>query len=341
MPDPRFFPAPAPMRLAEVAEITGAALSADCDPDHSVSGVAPLALAGAADAAFLLAKKDPALAADSAAGALFVTAETAQKLGAGRNLLIHADPQRAWVLLARRLYPDTPPEPGVHPRAHVAEDAVLGAGCEVQAGAVIGGGAEIGAGSRIGAGAVIGPGVILGAGARIGPNVTITHALLGDRVIVHANAVIGQDGFGYIPGEAGLVKIPQLGRVVIGEDVEIGANTTIDRGAAGDTEIGAGTKIDNLVQVGHNCRIGRHCVLVSQVGLSGSVTVGDFAQLGGKVGVADHVRIGTGARVAARSGVTKHIPDGETYAGFPARPVKEWRQDMLAQKRLRATGKRD
>jgi UDP-3-O-[3-hydroxymyristoyl] glucosamine N-acyltransferase len=194
----------------------------------------------------------------------------------------------------------------------------------IDPGVVIGPGAEIGSGTIVAANAVIGPGVRIGRSCAIGAGASITHALIGDRVIIHAGCRIGQDGFGYLPDRDGPIKIPQTRRVIIQDDVEIGANTTIDRGGSRDTVIGEGTKIDNLVQIGHNCSIGRHCFIVSQTGISGSVTVGDYAMLGGQVGIADHLSIGSGAKLGARSGVISDIPPGVQWGGFPARPFREW-----------------
>jgi UDP-3-O-[3-hydroxymyristoyl] glucosamine N-acyltransferase len=201
----------------------------------------------------------------------------------------------------------------------------------VDPGAVIGPRAEIGAGSIIAATAVIGPDVLIGRDCTIGAGSSIMHALIGDRVVIHPGCRIGQDGFGYID-DAMQLKIPQTGRVIIENDVEIGAGTAIDRGGIRDTMIGEATKIDNLCQIGHNVVIGRHCVIVAQSGLSGSVTLEDFAVLGGAVGLAPHVTIGRGARVAARSGVMNDIPPKQTWGGYPARPRMQWmrQQAMLA-----------
>jgi UDP-3-O-[3-hydroxymyristoyl] glucosamine N-acyltransferase len=174
---------------------------------------------------------------------------------------------------------------------------------------------------------VIGAGCTIGSFCSIGPSVTIAYSLIGDRVIIHPGVRVGQDGFGFIAGPEGHLKVPQLGRVVVQDDVEIGANTTIDRGAGSDTVIGEGTKIDNLVQIGHNVRIGRCCVIVGQAGISGSTVLGDFVALGGMVGLSDHVTLGTGARVAAMSGVMRDIPPGEVQAGIPARPIKDFMRE--------------
>ena len=197
--------------------------------------------------------------------------------------------------------------------------------------------------SRIGANSVIGPGVAIGHDCEIGSNVSISHAYIGDRVVILPGAAIGQAGFGFASSAAGHVKIPQLGRVIIQDGVEIGAATTIDRGALGDTVIGEGTKIDNLVQIGHNVQIGRHAVLVSQVGVAGSSTIGDFAVLGGQVGVGDHAHIGPGARLAARAGMAsgQKLEGGRDYGGAPAKPVREWIREMHTIARLAQGRKRN
>jgi UDP-3-O-[3-hydroxymyristoyl] glucosamine N-acyltransferase len=225
-------------------------------------------------------------------------------------------------------------ETGISPAASVHPSARLEPGVVVDPGAVIGRGAEIGAGTVIGANAVIGPEVRIGRDSSVGASSTIGAALIGDRVIVHPGAHIGQDGFGFALGSRGHLKVPQIGRVIIQDDVEIGAGVTIDRGANRDTVIGEGAKIDNLVQIGHNVVIGRHAVLVAQSGVSGSSAIGDFAALGGQAGIAGHLKIGAGAQVAAAAGVMTDIPAGERWAGAPAKPVREFFREVAAIKRL-------
>lgn len=334
MPDPRFFPKPEPRSVADIASAFG--LEVAGDGAVMIAGAAPLALAGASDISFVAGKKHLAEAETSGAGALVVPRDLASRLG-GRAVLVSGAPQRDFAAIARSMYPD--PENGaqsvpVHPDAKVDASAI------VAPTAVIGPCAEIGAGSEVGPGAVIGPGVVLGQQCRIGANVVVSHAILGDRVRIFPGAAIGQPGFGYVPGPAGLEAIPQLGRVIIGDDVDIGTNTTIDRGAGGDTVIGSGTKIDNQVQIAHNCQIGSHCVLAAHVGISGSVTIGNFVQMGGKVGVADHLTIGDGAKLAGGSGVIKDVPAGETQGGYPARPVRDWHRQTVAVARWSKPAKR-
>jgi len=335
LPDPRFFPTPAETTTRGLAERFGLGLRGE---DRRVTGLAPLHLAGPDDLAFLGGKAHHDAARGSGAGALILTEALADDF-AGRTLLVADDPQRSFAEIGRCFY-EVAEVSGVSPSAMVDPSARLGEGAALGSGVVVGPGAEVGAGSVIGPGAVIGAGVVLGEGCRIGARAVISHAILGARVRVLAGAVIGQEGFGYVPGPRGLERIPQLGRVVIGDDVDIGANTTIDRGAGDDTVIGAGTKIDNQVMIGHNCRIGAHCVIVSQVGISGSVTLGDGVQLGGKVGIADHLVIGAGAKVAAGSGVTKDVAPGTTVGGYPAVPVRDWHRQVIALARLvaRKTG---
>jgi UDP-3-O-[3-hydroxymyristoyl] glucosamine N-acyltransferase len=223
---------------------------------------------------------------------------------------------------------------GVSPGAFVHATARLEQGVTVDPGAVIGPQAEVGAGTVIGSQAVLGPQVRVGRDCSIGPNVTLLNTLVGNRVILHPGVKTGQDGFGFAMGPGGHRKVPQIGRVIIQDDVEIGANTTIDRGASRDTVIGEGTKIDNLVQIGHNVVIGRHCVIVAQVGISGSATLEDFVVLGGQVGVVGHLRIGKGAQIAGSSNVNSDVPPGAKWGGTPAKPLRDWFREMTTLKFL-------
>lgn len=339
MIDPRFYSTPEPLTLARIAEATQAEIAAGADPSQVFHGVASLAVATAADVSFLTSARRLGDLEASAAGACFVTPAVAASLPNGRALLLVADPQAAFVTLARVMHPAELGTGVIDPHAVVAADAEIGAQVDIAAGAVIGARAKIGAGCRIGANAVIGAGVEIGAGSVIGPNATVTHALLGARVVIHPGAVIGRAGFGFVAGPDGLLHIPQLGRAILEDEVEVGANSTVDRGAGDDTVIGRGTKIDNLVQIGHNCRIGRFCIVVSQVGISGSVTVGDGVVLGGQVGIADHVTIGAGAKLAARSGVTNDLPGGATYGGMPAQEAGRWRREIAMIRKLTHDGK--
>ena len=336
----RFFEGRAPLALAEIARLTDAHLPEGVDGTREVSGAAPLDLAGGTDITFFDHIRFSSALARTRAAACFCSARYAGLVPAGTVALVVAHPHRAFAQTAARLYPEaTRPTPitataGVSPAAHVDPAARLETGVTVEPGAVIGPGAEIGSASLIGPGAVIGPGVRIGRGTVIAAQVTITNALIGDRVILHPGVRIGQDGFGYIPGNTGHLKVAQVGRVIIQDDVEIGANTTIDRGSNRDTVIGEGTKIDNQVQVGHNVIIGRHCLIAGQAGISGSVTIGDFVMLGGHAGIRDNVTIGNGAQIAAAAGVHTDVPAGEKWVGAPAGPMAGWLREFKALKRL-------
>ncbi|WP_439815917.1 UDP-3-O-(3-hydroxymyristoyl)glucosamine N-acyltransferase [Zavarzinia sp. CC-PAN008] len=328
MADPRFFDRAGPFTLGELAGRAGASLASPDDAGRLVADVAPLGEAGAGDISFLDNRKYADAFRATRAGACIVHPRMRDAGPAGCALLLTTRPYHGYALVAQAFYPDAggDAEAGarVSPGAYVDPAAILGAGVEVAPGAVVEAGARIGAGGRIGPNAVVGRNVEIGARVRIGACASVSHALVGDRVTIHPGVRIGQDGFGFAIDPAGHIKVPQLGRVVIGSDVEIGANSTIDRGTGPDTVIGDGTWIDNLVQIGHNVRIGRGCILVAQSGVAGSSTLGDFAALGGQVGIAGHLHVGSGARVAGHSGVMHDIAPGAVYMGYPAVPQSEF-----------------
>ena len=345
MPD--FFPVERELTIGEIATLTHAKPRAGTPLDRRIGNIAPLDTARASDISFLDNKKYLGQLAATRAGVCLLRPRFEDVAPDALAVLVTAEPYRAFVAVARALFRAAlRPSSlfGTNGRAgsaNVHASARTEAGVTIDPLAVIGPGAEIGAGTLIAAGAVIGPGVAIGRDCAIGAGATVLCALVGDRVIIHPGARIGQDGFGYLPSPKGHQKIPQTRRVIIQDDVEIGANTTIDRGGTRDTVIGEGTKIDNLVQIGHNVSVGRHCVIVAQTGISGSVTVGDFVILGGQVGITDHVTIGTGAAVGGGAGVTTDIPPGQRWAGYPARPARDWLKGVAAMNRLaRSGGKR-
>lgn len=334
MTEPRFHLPARELSVAEIAELTGAAVHSGA-ADGRIAGVAALDHAGPRDLAFLDNPRYAPQLVGCAAGVLLLAPRFAEQAPAGAAVLVTRQPYRDFVTVARELFPDSLRPSSLFaaadklaPGAFLHAAARLEADVRIDPGAVVGPDAEIGAGSVVAAGAVIGPGVRVGRGCSIGAGATLTHALIGDRVVVHPGVRIGQDGFGYLPSPNGHLKVPQVGRVIIQDRVEIGANTTIDRGANRDTVIGEGTKIDNLVQIGHNVEIGRHCLIVAQTGLSGSVTVGDFVVLGARVGVNNHVRIGEGAQIAAISVVNDDVPPGARWGGTPAKPLRLWFREM-------------
>ncbi len=339
MTDPVFFTPAEAMTVASVAAFlkVEAALAGG---DRPLKGVAALADAGPADLTFLDNPKYAAQLASTRAAACLVTARHRDDVPAGTIAIVVAHPHAAFVSITRRMFPAAlKPQSmfgsvGISPGAIVHPSARLEAGVIVDPSAVIGPDAEIGAGTLIAAGAVIGPGVRIGRDGAVGAGASVAHALIGNRVIMHAGVRIGQDGFGFQPGAGGHAKIPQIGRVIVQDDVEIGANSAIDRGHIRDTVIGEGTKIDNLVQIAHNVVIGRHCIIVSQVGISGSATLGDFVMLGGQVGVNNHAVIGSGAQIAATSVVKDDVPAGARWGGRPAKPVKDWFREIATLERL-------
>jgi UDP-3-O-[3-hydroxymyristoyl] glucosamine N-acyltransferase len=340
MTEPQFLKQTDGLTLSDIVALTGAKAPADAPRDTRIVDVAPVDTAGPADLTFVEQPKYLSQLARTQAGICLVSPRFASQVPARVVALQTEAPYRALVAVSRALFPGAlrPSSfcgnEGVSPGAHVDSTARLEDAVIVDAGAVIGPDVEIGADTLIGANAVIGPGVRIGRGCAIGPGVTISNALIGDRVIIHAGARLGLDGFGYLHGPRGHEKIPQVGRVIVQDDVEIGANTTIDRGAMRDTVIGEGTKIDNLVQIAHNVEIGRRCIIVSQTGISGSVVIGDYVVMGGQVGLKDHLTIGDGVQLAARSGVMEDVPAGSKFGGYPAQPARDWMRSVLTLRRL-------
>ncbi len=338
MDHPGFYHRAGPFRLAQIAEASGAALADPARADLEISDIRPLDAAGASDLAFLDNPKYLPQLAGTKAGACFIQEKFATRVPEATAALLSKEPYRAYAKALALFYPDAgipktaaPAGPGA---AHVDPTARLEKNVTIEPGAVIGPEAQIGEGTRIAAGAVIGCRCAIGRNCYIGPRAVITHALIGNNVIIHAGAAIGQDGFGFAMGREGHLKVRQIGRVIIQDWVEIGANSAVDRGALRDTIIGEGTKIDNLVQIGHNVTIGRHCVLVGQVGISGSTVLEDFVVMGGQSGTVGHITIGAGAQVAGNSGVAESIPRGARWGGTPAKPLKNWAREVALLKRL-------
>ncbi|GAB5505766.1 MAG: UDP-3-O-(3-hydroxymyristoyl)glucosamine N-acyltransferase [Rhizobiaceae bacterium] len=336
MTEPVFFAPQRRFTVDEIATATGAALADPAHGDIAIEGVATVGQARPATLIFIEDKKLAGQLAGTSAAAVLCRSEFANLVPDCVAALITDRPHLAFAQAAKLLFPSSARpgsvtgETGISEAAHISETATIEAGAIVEAGAVIGAGAAVGAGTVVAPGAVVGPQCRIGREGYIGPGASVLFAFFGDRVIVHGGSRIGQDGFGYVPGPRGAEKVPQLGRVIIQDDVEIGANATVDRGAIGDTVIGQGTKIDNLVQIAHNVQIGRFCLIAGQCGISGSVTLGDFVALGGGVGIKDHLNIGTGAQIAAGSGLMYDVPAGEKWAGRPARPYRDFFREVNA-----------
>jgi UDP-3-O-[3-hydroxymyristoyl] glucosamine N-acyltransferase len=330
--DARFFRRTGPHSLASIAAAAG--LPEPADPRRMVAAVAPLQAAGPNELSFLDNRRYADALAASQAGVVVVHPEMAPRVPAAAVALLTPEPYLAWARICALFHPLPPATPGIHPAAAIAAGATVDPSAEIGPFAVIESGAEIGPRCRIAPHAVIGQGVRLGADCRIGAHAVVSHSLIGDRVVLFPGVKIGQEGFGFATTAAGHVSVPQLGRVLIGNDVEIGANTTIDRGSAQDTVIGDGCRIDNLVQIGHNVRLGRACVIVSMVGISGSAVLEDFVVVAGQAGIAGHLHIGRGARIGGQAGVMADVPAGADVVGAPAVPVREFFRQVAFLKKL-------
>jgi len=334
MVDRRFFTNHGPFTAQDLATATGASVRAGDDATRTLNDVAPLDRATASDASFFDNSKYIEQFLNSNAGACFVRSKFADRAPAGMTVLLTEDPYRCYALAAQKFYPGDVASGEIASTAVIHATATIGKNVTIGDGAVISANVTIGDGSSIGPNAVIYPGVMIGQNTRIGALTTLSHTMIGNRVLIHRGVQIGQDGFGFALSREGHVKVPQLGRVVIEDDVEIGSNTTIDRGTGPDTHIGEGTKIDNLVQIGHNVQIGKRAVIIAQCGISGSTRIGDGAVLAGQAGLAGHIKIGPGAKIAAKAGVMGDIPAGASYGGIPAVPVVDWHRQTIAISRL-------
>ena len=334
MADPRFYEALGPVRAAQIAAATGAVLTGN--GAVAISALAPLDEAGPDEIAFCEAA--PAAGPIvTRAGACLVPPGLSGALPPGVTALEVAGPRARLGAVARLLVAPRrldPAFPGVHPLAELEE------GVTVMPGAIIGAGAGIGRGTVIGPNAVIGPGVAIGRDGSIGAGTLVQCALIGDRVRIGANSVIGEAGFGVAPTPAGPVDVPQLGRVVIQDDVTLGALVAVDRAAFGETVVGLASKLDNFVHIGHNVRLGRGVLIAAFGGLSGTTEIGDFVMMGGRVGVGDHLVVGDRAILAAGSAVLSDVPAGETWQGYPAQPALRWRREQVLLRRMTAPKKR-
>jgi UDP-3-O-[3-hydroxymyristoyl] glucosamine N-acyltransferase len=329
--DPRFYEVLGPLKASDVAALLGAAVASG-DPGRTVTSVASAAAAQASDLTFLEEPDE----APVEAGVVIASAGAVKGISPQSTIVVVSQPRSAFAKAAEqlvRLRELQPGDPEIHPAARIASSA------RIEPGVVVGSGAAIGEDVRIGANAVIGPGVQIGVGSVVGANAVVRCALIGDGVRILSGAIVGEAGFGLAVGKSGPALSPHFGRVIMQNGVSLGANSTIDRGLFEDTVIGEASHIDNLCHIGHNCRIGRNFAAAAFLGISGSSEIGDNVQFGGRVGLKDHIRIGTGARVAAGSGVLADVPAGETWAGYPAKPLRTWMRELAwlgraAQKRL-------
>ncbi|MDE8342276.1 MAG: UDP-3-O-(3-hydroxymyristoyl)glucosamine N-acyltransferase [Acidocella sp.] len=329
--DARFFVRTGPHRLVALAGLIGASLTGE---DKAVSGVAPLQTAGLDDISFLDNRRYAEALDTTKAGAVIIHPDFTARVPVGTSALVTPEPYVGWAKISAQFFPPLISQAAVHPSAVVDPAAIIDPSAEIGAGAVIGRAVEVGAGTIIGPLVVIGDGVVIGKNCRLHAHATISHAILGDQVTIYPGARIGQDGFGFAITKSGFVSIPQLGRVLIGEGAEIGANSTIDRGSAQDTVIGPGVRIDNLVQIGHNVKIGSHAVIVAQAGVSGSTTIGDQAMVAAQAGLAGHLNIGRGARIGAQAGVMADVAAGIEVLGAPAQPAKAFFREVVTLRKL-------
>ncbi len=335
--DARFFARSGPHALATVATAAnGSARTADL----MLTGVAPLQTAGPQEVSFLDNRRYAPELERTAAGAVIVHPEMLSRVPPATVPIVTTQPYEAWARVAALFHPAPVVAPGIHRSAIVDDSARVDPGAEIGPYCVIEADAEISAGCRLGPYVSIGKGVMMGPDCRVGAHASLSHTIMGARVHVYPGARIGQEGFGFASTQSGFLTVPQLGRVIVQDDVEVGANTTIDRGSTGDTVIGVGSRLDNLVQIGHNVRLGRCCVIVAQVGIAGSTVLDDFVQVGGQAALAGHLHVEKGAKIGAQAGVISDVGAGEFLVGSPALPRREFFKQIAILRRL-VRGHRD
>ena len=337
MADPRFHTVSKPRTLGELAGLSGGSIAEGASADHVITDVAPLDEAGADQISFLDNIKYKDDFKSTKAGACVVAKEMAELAPEGCNVIISNSPYKSYALIAQAFYPDSlvgTAKGEVSSAAYIHSSAKIGKDCLIEEGAVIKEGAVVGDNCYIESNAVIGRNVEIGASSRIGACATVSHAVIGSYTRIYPGARIGQDGFGFAIDPAGHVKVPQLGKVIVGDHVEVGANSCIDRGAGPDTVIGDGTWIDNSVQIGHNAKIGKGCVIVAQAGVAGSTTLEDFVVVAAQVGIAGHLNIGMGSQIAAQSGVMQNLEPGSKVMGSPSLPIKQRLRQVAMLKKM-------
>lgn len=329
--DARFFDRSGPYSLAEVAAAARGTTDAS---ERVLAGVAPLNSAGPGDVSFLTAPRFRDDLAATHAGAVLVHPSMVGHVPAGSAAIVVAATYEAWARVGALFHPEAAPPPGIDATARIAASARIDATASIGPFTRVAENAEIGAGCRIDAHVSIGRGVRVGPDSRIGSHVSVSHAIIGARVYLYPGVRIGQEGFSFARTRDGFLSVPQLGRVLIGDDVEIGANSTVDRGSVQDTVIGAGTRLDNLVQIAHNVRIGRHCVIVAQVGIAGSTVLEDYVEVGGQAAINGHVTIARRTRIGAQAGVISDTEEGAILLGSPAQPRGDFFRQVATLKRL-------
>lgn len=346
MADKRFFQKNSSISLEEIISLTGAKLLPKHDhaikDNMIIEDVAPLETANSSQLSFLINNKYLDAFKKSKAGYCFASEKFANHAPDSMVVLLHSNPYKAYAIIATKFYAEAPiAQEKISTTAIISPSARLGKNCKIGNFVVIEDEVIIGDNVFIDHNTVIKNNVEIGSNTKIHSNVTISHALIGQNVIIHPGVRIGQDGFGFASDHTGHLKVPQLGIVKIGNFIEIGANTTIDRGSAQDTIIDDMCQIDNLVQLGHNVKLGKACVIVAQVGVAGSTKLGDFVVLGGQVGVAGHLNIGNGVQIAAQSGVAQNIEDKQIMGGSPAMPIRQWHRQNFALQKLAKKGKEE